>query len=101
MGNDNQILKPEISNLGTATTIGELRELIKNYPDETSFGFRNQAMQELHEVKYPDETFVVFQPNEPNPMQGGAWEITIKEGACPKCSNFGILDDGTPCPCHY
>jgi len=34
-------------NLGTPKTVGELKELIKNYPDETTFGFRNQPMQSL------------------------------------------------------
>lgn len=65
----NEASKPEsncnlqsfINPLGVATTIGELKKIIQNYPDETSFGFRNQPMQELHEVKYPDVVFVVFQ----------------------------------------
>ena len=47
--------------LGIATTIGELKKLIENYPDETSFGFKNQPVQELYEVKSPDVMFVVFQ----------------------------------------
>ena len=51
----------QIRSLGIATTIGELKELIKNYPDDTSFGFRNQPMQKLYEVKYDDDVFVTFQ----------------------------------------
>ena len=51
--------------LGVATTIGELRKMIEIYPDDTSFGFRNQPMQELCEVKYSDVTFVVFQEGLP------------------------------------
>jgi len=51
----------QIRSLGIATTIGELKELIKNYPDDTSFGFRNQPMQKLYEVKYDDIVFVTFQ----------------------------------------
>lgn len=56
MGNNS-----EITELGKPTTIGELRELISKYPDDVSFGFRNQPMQGLIEVKYPDQIFVVFQ----------------------------------------
>ena len=52
---------PRIRSLGIATTIGELKKLIKNYPDDTSFGFRNQPMQKLYEVKYDDIVFVTFQ----------------------------------------
>jgi len=52
---------PRIRSLGIATTIGELKKLIKNYPDDTSFGFRNQPMQKLYEVKYGDDVFVTFQ----------------------------------------
>lgn len=47
--------------LGIVDTIGSLKEKINKYPNETSFGFRNQPMQELHEVIYDDQTFVVFQ----------------------------------------
>ena len=47
--------------LGTARTVGQLRQLISKYPDATSFGFRNQPMQSLHEVRYSNGTCVVFQ----------------------------------------
>lgn len=57
----NEIKYPVVKELGEAKTIGELKELIKNYPDETSFGFRNQPMQSLHEVKSDETVFVVFQ----------------------------------------
>lgn len=50
-----------VRSLGIAQTIGELKKLIAEYPDETSFGFRNQPMQELYEVENKEETFVVFQ----------------------------------------
>ena len=50
-----------VTTLGTAETIGELKEIIKDYPDDTSFGFRNQTIQEIHEFKYTEVTFVVFQ----------------------------------------
>lgn len=46
--------------LGIAKTIGELKELIKNYDDNIEFGFRNQPIQQLIEVKYDDTVFVVF-----------------------------------------
>lgn len=50
--------------LGVATTVGELRKLIEQYPDETSFGFRNQPMQALYEVDTScgqlNELYVVF-----------------------------------------
>jgi hypothetical protein len=49
-----------LSEIGTASTIGELRDLIKDYSNETSFGFRNQPIQQLVEVDYSGEKFVVF-----------------------------------------
>ncbi len=52
----------ETKNLGIVSTIGQLRKLIKKYPDETSFGFRNQPMQELTESQSDEgQTFVSFQ----------------------------------------
>lgn len=52
---------PVVNWLGIAKTIGELREIIKNYPDNTPFGFRNQPMQELQELIYQDNLlYVVF-----------------------------------------
>ena len=50
-----------VRSLGQPETIGELRELIKDYPDWISFGFRNQPMQTLCEVAYTNITFVCFQ----------------------------------------
>lgn len=47
--------------LGTASTVGELRELINSYPNETIFGFRNQPQQILVELNYNNEIFVAFQ----------------------------------------
>jgi hypothetical protein len=47
--------------LGTPTTIGELKKLISNYSDDTSFGFRNQRIQTLYQNKIGEETFIVFQ----------------------------------------
>ncbi len=46
--------------LGTPTTVGELKALLANYSDDTSFGFRNQPIQSLHEINYIDFTAVVF-----------------------------------------
>ena len=39
-----------IKQLGIPKTIGKLKEMIKDYPDNTSFEFRNQPRQELIEV---------------------------------------------------
>jgi predicted translin family RNA/ssDNA-binding protein len=47
--------------IGKAKTIGELKELIKNYPDNTLFGFRNQPIQELYECKYDEFNALLFQ----------------------------------------
>ncbi len=47
--------------LGEAMTVGELRELLNNYDDNTSFGFRNQPLQSLYEIRYGSEKYVVFQ----------------------------------------
>ena len=52
---------PVVRSLGEATTVGELKQLLEGYSDDTSFGFRNQAMQGLYEVRYPDVVFVCFQ----------------------------------------
>ena len=52
---------PKVRQLGVVDTIGGLKKLIENYPDDTSFGFRNQPMQELHEVDHGDVLFIVFQ----------------------------------------
>ncbi|MBL0144902.1 MAG: hypothetical protein IPP48_03240 [Chitinophagaceae bacterium] len=48
----------KIEKLGVPTTIGELKELINDYPNSTSFGFRNQPLQMLEVV---DDEYVVFQ----------------------------------------
>lgn len=47
--------------LGEAITVGELKKLLNKYDDKTSFGFRNQPMQQLYELKYGENIFVVFQ----------------------------------------
>ena len=47
--------------LGTPFTIGELKKLISKYPNNTPFGFRNQPIQDLYEVKHENKIFVVFQ----------------------------------------
>jgi hypothetical protein len=52
---------PVVRSLGEATTVGELRQLLEGYSDDISFGFRNQPMQALYEVRHPDVVFVCFQ----------------------------------------
>jgi len=47
--------------LGEARTVGELKKMLEDYPDSTSFGFHNQPMQTLHEIKYQNDKYVVFQ----------------------------------------
>lgn len=54
----------KIKELGTPTTVGELKEIINNYPKSTSFGFRNQPIQSLYEVKVGSEDFIFFQEAE-------------------------------------
>lgn len=44
--------KSKLKIIGTPRTIGELKKLIEKYPDNIEFGFRNQPMQDLCEVKY-------------------------------------------------
>jgi len=61
--------------IGTPATIGELREAIKNFPPETSFGFRNQPMQELNEVELENQKFVVF--DLPEDSYKLSWELLI------------------------
>ena len=47
--------------LGTPRTIGELKEIINNYPNSTSFGFRNQPIQDLYILTIDDEDYIFFQ----------------------------------------
>jgi hypothetical protein len=47
--------------LGTPTTIGELKKIISEYDDHVSFGFRNQPIQSLFEIRVGETVFVVFQ----------------------------------------
>lgn len=47
--------------LGEPTTIGELKQIISNYSDDTDFGFRNQPIQGLFDISFGDESFVAFQ----------------------------------------
>ena len=49
------------SKLGTPKTVGELKRLLTFYQDNIEFGFRNQPMQDLYEVKDGDKTYIVFQ----------------------------------------
>lgn len=49
-----------ITPLGIPTTVGELKKLIEKYPDDISFGFMNQPIQELCEYKGGGNVFVVF-----------------------------------------
>jgi ribosomal protein S27AE len=64
--------------LGMSSTIGDLRKAIEKYPDDTSFGFRNQPMQELFEINNSKQTFVLF--DEPKNDF-----ITEKKSVCPEC----------------
>ena len=59
-GKDDNVITTKFRTLGKAVTVGELKKLLDSYPDETSFGFRNQPLQELYEVVMNGETFVVF-----------------------------------------
>ena len=56
--------KLKLKIIGEPKTIGELRKFIEKYPDETSFGFRNQPMQELREINNGE--FIVFEQKENN-----------------------------------
>ena len=47
--------------LGIPTTLGELKQMIADYPDSTSFGFLNQPIQQLTEREINDQTFVSFE----------------------------------------
>jgi len=47
--------------IGEARTVGELKKFLDGYNDNASFGFRNQPMQALYEVRYGKEKYVVFQ----------------------------------------
>lgn len=47
--------------LGKPETIGALRKLLEIYPDDMSFGFRNQPMQELLCIRHSESTCICFQ----------------------------------------
>lgn len=47
--------------LGIPQTVGELRKLLEQYPDDASFGFRNQPLQILYYLEYPGLKCVCFQ----------------------------------------
>jgi len=47
--------------LGEPKTVGELKNILSKYDDNISFGFRNQPIQALHELRHKDEIYVVFQ----------------------------------------
>lgn len=52
----------ELRFMGVPKTVGELRKLISEHPDDTPFGFRGQPIQKLVETKYADAgPFVSFQ----------------------------------------
>lgn len=44
-----------------ALTVGDLRKQLSYFPDDVSFGFRNQPMQVLYHIKYDDFEALVFQ----------------------------------------
>lgn len=50
-----------VRSIGKATTVGELRKLLEGFSDDTSFGFRNQPLQVLHEVNNSNNIFICFQ----------------------------------------
>lgn len=50
--------------LGEAHTVGEFRKMLEGYSDDSKFGFRNQPMQSLFEVRYGESTYLLFQPTE-------------------------------------
>lgn len=50
-----------MTKLGKPKTIGELKKIIDSLPDNTSFGFRNQPMQELFIFKHGKKDYVFFQ----------------------------------------
>jgi hypothetical protein len=47
--------------LGTPTTIGQLKAMIAEYADDVPFWFRNQEIQDLREVTMDDKVTVCFE----------------------------------------
>jgi hypothetical protein len=75
--------------LGTPVTIGELREMIKDFPDDTHFGFRNQPIQKLEVNEYDGVVYVSFQEIEEEP-----WEEEYVSGVGFDAPFYGgIIDD--------
>ena len=68
--------KPKI--LGVPKTIGELRELTKDYPDETLLNFRNEPVHQLEDC----DGIVCFSSEPPgpyNPMERILADATYKK----------------------
>ncbi len=48
--------------LGKPTTKDQLLKMLRGYPGDTDFGFRNQPRQTLYALEYPDGySAIVFQ----------------------------------------
>lgn len=77
----------KIKDLGSPNTVGQLKEVLSNYPNATSFGFRNQPMQELVEVNSDNESFVVFQEKENKSLEIVKREHPILGVSCPICNS--------------
>lgn len=58
---EDELIENRYKKLGTPVTIGELKKLINGYDDHVSFGFKNQPVQSLFEIRYGETVFVVFQ----------------------------------------
>jgi hypothetical protein len=78
--------------IGIATTVGQLREMLKDCPDDMGFGFLNQPMQELYKFDSGGITAVVFQPVED--VLDGIGKVSVIVGyQCKLCGTKGDFMD--------
>jgi|SRR5690242_14094795 len=69
----------EIKKISTPVTVEELREALKDYPGETSFGFRNQPLQSLYELTLVKggQKYIVFDLSEEDAWFN--WEFLMQD----------------------
>lgn len=66
-------------NFGTFRTVGELFDFIKDYPADTSFGFRNQPLQNVTEIELNGKKMLAFQQDEQSEFSLVSGELLLSD----------------------
>jgi len=63
--NNFQTVLVDVVEYSDFSTVGELKQILSKYSDNINFGFRNQPFQNLHYIKYKDNSSecLCFQEN--------------------------------------